>query len=81
VFWWAKKDKVPGFIVVEGYRLGYYRKLSPADAADGLEQADHIGFSDCPDDFEPEPELRSGFREKISLTPRQIALMEDYLRS
>ena len=81
VFWWAKNKKVPGFIVVEGYRLGYYCKLSTSDAANAIEQADLIGFSDCPDDFKPEPEVRSGFREKITLIPRHIALIEDYLRS
>lgn len=80
VFWWAKGEQVPGFIVVEGFRLEF-RSTIEWDALDALQTADHIGFSDCPDDFAPTPNPRSGFCEKITLQPRHIALLDDYLKS
>jgi hypothetical protein len=81
IFWWKKEEEVPGFIVVEGFRLASYSKIEPGEAFDKLQCSDYIGFSDCPDDFEPVPQPRSGFCEKITVQLRQIAMMEDYLRS
>ncbi|WP_223177753.1 hypothetical protein [Sphingobium sp. KCTC 72723] len=81
IFWWGKEKEVPGFIVVEGFRLDCYAKAERWEAFDKLQRADHIGFSDCPDDFEPAPQPRSGFCEKVTLQLRHVAMMEDYLRS
>lgn len=80
VFWWEMDKDVPGFIIVEGFRLELICKLGRSDALDKLQQAEHIGFSNCPDDFEPRPNPRSGFRDKIPLEPRHIAWMQDYLK-
>lgn len=81
MFWWLKNKEVPGYIVVEGFRLALYCKAGSRDALDLLQSADHIGFSACPDDVMPTPEPRSGFREKMQLQSRHIALMEEFLRS
>lgn len=81
VFWWEKDKEVPGFIIVEGYRLELLCRSGRSDALDKLQQAAHVGFSDCPDDFEPRPNPRSGFRDKIPLEPRHIAWMQDYLKA
>lgn len=81
MFWWAKDGAVPGYIVVEGFRLAPYLKTSGPDPWDALMDADHIGFSDCPDDILPKPEPRSGFLEKIKLAPRHIEMMEVFLGS
>jgi len=81
VFWWlGEGPEVPGFIVVEGYRLHCFSRSGVSDALGVLEQARAIGFSDCPDDFEPTPTPRSGFCDKVTLQPRHIALMHDYLK-
>ncbi|MCX9145833.1 hypothetical protein [Erythrobacter sp. WG] len=79
MFWWAKDGAVPGYIVVEGFRLAAYLKTSGPDPWLALTYADHIGFSDCPDDILPTPEPRSGFLEKIQLAPRHIEMMETFL--
>lgn len=81
VFWWKNDTEVPGFIVVEAFRLAFYSNVEFSEAFDKFQHADHIGFSDCPDDFEPAPQPRSGFLDKIKLQPRHIDMMEDYLRS
>lgn len=81
VFWWANEKVVPGYIVVEGYRVQMYSKVGWSDVFASLQRANHIGFSDCPDDFEPAPQPRSGFREKVTVQRQHIDMMEDYLRS
>jgi hypothetical protein len=81
VFWWSNENEVPRYIVVEGFRVQMCSKLGSTDAFASLQRADHIGFSDCPDDFEPAPQPRSGFREKITVQRRHIDMIEDYLRS
>jgi hypothetical protein len=81
LLWWAKDQVVPGYIVVEGFRLDIYSKGGSWDAIGYLQRADYIGFSDCPDDLDPAPNPRSGFREKVTFERRHIAMVEDYLRS
>lgn len=81
ILWWAKDGDVPGLIIVEGFRLEYLSKDRSWRALDALQMADHIGFSGCPDDFEPTPAPRSGFREKITLAPRHVAMMRDFMGS
>lgn len=81
IVWWAKDKDVPGFIVVEGFRLELISKLGRADALDTLRQAEHIGFSDCPEDFEPRPQPRSGFRTSVAIQARHIAWIQDYLEA
>ena len=80
VFWWGKDKEVPGMIVVEGFRLEFLCKTGTSDALEKLQQAEHIGFSNCPDDFEPKPNPRTGFLDKITLQPRHIDLMQDFLK-
>jgi len=80
VFWWEKGGEWAGFIVVEAFRLQYVDQTGTSSALKKLQRADHIGFSDCPDDFQPKPSPRSGFRDTIGLEPRHVALMHDYLK-
>jgi hypothetical protein len=79
VFWWANGSEVPGLIIVEGYRLEYLSKDRNWRAIDQLRDAQHIGFSNCPDDFDPTPSPRSGFRDKISVQLRHISMMQEFL--
>jgi len=81
IVWWEKEKSVPGLIVVEGFRLQLLLKGGSWDAFETMQQAEHLGFSDCPEDFEPAPTPRSGFLEKVKLQRRHIDLMESYLRT
>lgn len=80
LFWWQKDGEEPGYIVVEGFRLEFCPNVEPSRALEMLEDADYIGLSECPDDFQPAPRPQSGFVSKLTLPSRYIDVMENYLR-